>query len=157
SRGFRFGERVVTPAEYAERTLGRLLALAQQGSGALCAALPREFLFFRNAGVGAGKFTAYYNPVYRGSRRRHGPYQHPLYRKPPGALSRKTTAEILAGALAGRDLELIYLSDATETMNCHVEGSATILLDDGTETNVTNEGTNGLPFVNVSRLLMADG
>ncbi len=156
SAGFRVGERVVAPAEYADKTLVPLQNLARKGAQALCAGLASRFTFYRNAGVGPGKFTAYHNPMFRGSRRRQGPYQHPLYRRPPGALAQLTTAQVLGGGLAGKDLELVWLADATDALAAHVEGSATILLDDGSVMNIGSDGHNGQPYQNVSKLVAAD-
>ena len=156
SASFRFGDKVVSPADYANRTLVPLQGLARQGAAALCAGLPRQFLFYRNAGCGPGKFTAYHNPMFRGSRTKNGPYQFPLFRRPQGDLARKPTGDYLHGALDGKGLELIYLADATELLAAHVEGSATILLDDGTTMNVGSDGHNGFLYQNVSKLLLAD-
>ena len=155
--GFRFGDRTITPADYASTTLRPLAELARRGAEALCAELPRRFAFYKSAGAGPGKFTAYHNPLLAGSRTRHHDYQHPLYRRPPGALAKLPTADILAGALDGKGLELIYLRDATEALGAHVEGSATVQLDDGGQINVGSDGHNGLPYTNVSKLLLADG
>lgn len=156
SAGFRIGDRVVAPAEYAERTLVPLQQLAQRGAQALCAGLASRFTFYRNGGVGPGKFTAYHNPMFRGSRRQQGPYQHPLYRRPPGALAQLSTAQVLAGGLAGRNLELVWLADPTEALAAHVEGSATIYLDDNSIMNIGSDGHNGQPYQNVSKLVAAD-
>lgn len=156
SQRYVIGAISVSVADYAAKTLVPLAALARQGSTALCRGLATRFRFFRNPDAGAGKFTAYHNPVVRASRTRHGPYQHPLYRRPPGALANLTTAEILAGGLDGKGLELIYLSDATEALAVQVEGSATVLLDDNTTIVVGSAGHNGHPYTNVSKLLLAD-
>lgn len=156
SAAFRFGDKSVTPADYAQRTLVPLVALARQGGAALCAGLARQFTFYRNAGVGPGKFTAYHNPLLRGSRTKQGAYQFPLYRRPPGDLAKRPTADYLAGALDGKGLELVYLADATEALAAHVEGSASIVLDDGTMMSIGSDGHNGFPYQNVSKMVAAD-
>lgn len=153
--GFRFGPRVVSPADYARTTLAPLAELARKGTAALCAALPERFAFYRNAGVGPGTFTAYHNPIFLGSRSRSERFRFPLYRNPGGALSRLPTADILAGALDGKGLELVFLADGTEALAAHVEGSATLRLDDGTLLDVSTDGHNGLPFYNVSKAVIA--
>ena len=153
---FRFGAKTVTAADYAARTLGPLAKLARQGSAALCAELPKRFDFYRNPDAGQGKFTAYYNPMFRGSRTKTAVYQHPLYRRPPGAEALRATAEYLKGALEGKGLELVYLADATQVLAAHVEGSATIVFDDGTTTSIGSDGHNNQPYQNVSKLVAAD-
>ena len=156
SGGLTFGRTQVSYKDYAQRTLAPLAALARQGAGALCPALKSRFGFWRNPGVGPGKFTAYQNPVVKASRTKKGPYQYPLYRRPPGPLASLTTAQIISGGLAGKGLELIYLADGTEANLVHVEGSADVQLDDGTKIKITSDGHNGQPYQNVSKLLMAD-
>jgi membrane-bound lytic murein transglycosylase A len=151
-----FGKAQVTYKDYAAKTLVPLAALARKGKTELCAALPKRFAFYRNPGVGAGKFTAYQNPVVKASRTKKGPYQYPLYKRPPGALASLTTAEVIAGGLNGKGLEIIYLADATEVNLVHVEGSANVLLDDGKTTKVSSDGHNGQQYQNVSKLLLAD-
>lgn len=160
----RFGRRRLSPAEYARTTLGPLAKLARRGRAALCAALPRSFEFYRPAGAEQGqgqnqvKFTAYHHPVFRGSRRQGGAFQHPLYRRPAdAALAQRKTAEILDGALAGKELELVWLDDATAALTAHIEGSARIELDEGGAVNLTTDGHNGWPYENVSRMVLRDG
>lgn len=150
------GKTAVSYKDYAQKTLVPLAALARKGAKELCAALPQRFTFYRNSVVGAGKFTAYQNPLVRASRTKKGAYQHALYRRPPGALASLTTAEIIGGGLGGKGLELVYLADATETNLVQVEGSANVLLDDGKEIKVSSDGHNGHPYTNISKLLLAD-
>jgi membrane-bound lytic murein transglycosylase A len=156
SGGLTFGRTQVTYKDYVQKTLVPLAALARKGPDALCAALRTRYGFWRNPGVGAGKFTAYQNPVVRASRTKKGVYQWPLYRRPAGALASLTTAEIIAGGLNGKGLELVYLADATEANLVHVEGSANVQLDDGTMIKITSDGHNGQAYTNVSKLLLAD-
>jgi membrane-bound lytic murein transglycosylase A len=155
SPGLRLGQTVLSPARYADETLVPLLSLVRRGKKALCAELPRRFFFFHEGGP--GKFTGYHHPVYKGSRQRRGPYQHPLYRRPPGDLASLTTAQILAGGLDNKGLEVAWLADPTEALDAHIEGSAMIELEDGASLNLTTDGHNGGAYVNVSRLLLADG
>jgi membrane-bound lytic murein transglycosylase A len=156
SAPLQIGTRAVSPAEYAAKTLTPLAALARQGAAALCAALPKKFDFYRNAGVGEGHFTVYHNPLIRGSRIKKAPYLYPLFKRPKGDLAKLTTAQVLAGGLDNQGLELIYLDDPTEVNAVQVEGSATVQLDDGTSISVASDGHNGQPYVNFGKLLMAD-
>jgi membrane-bound lytic murein transglycosylase A len=144
-------------AEYARSTLEPLLALARRGRAALCAGLPQQFELHRLAGRERGHFSAYFHPLYPGSRTRRGRYQFPLYRRPPEPASQLTTAEILAGGLQGKELELCYLDSLGTALNVHIEGSATVQFDDGSEVNLTTDGNNGHPYTNPFKLARQDG
>jgi membrane-bound lytic murein transglycosylase A len=68
-----------------------------------------------------------------------------------------TTAQILAGALRGRGLELAWLAEGYDALALHVEGAANLTLPDGRTLAVDTDGHNGHPYQNVSKLLLADG
>ena len=152
----RFGRAHVTATEYLHTTLEPLLALARQGRDKLCAALPKRFELLKLAGAERGHVTAYYNPILRGSRTRHGLFQHPLYRRPDEANSQRTTAEILAGGLNGKGLEIVYLESVGAALNVHIEGSVTVQLAEGGEINLTTDGNNGHPYTNPFKLARRD-
>jgi membrane-bound lytic murein transglycosylase A len=154
----RFGARSVSPAEYAARTLLPLVELAGAGDrGALCHALAARFDWYRVSPAGASELTGYFTPLVRGALARDETYRFPLYRRPPGAAGRATTAQILAGALAGRGLELVWLADPYDALALHVEGSGKVQLPDGRALPVGTDGNNGQPYTNLSQLLIADG
>jgi len=157
SQKWTIGNVTLSTADYATKTLAPLAQAARRGSQGLCQALATRFRFFRNAGVGAGTFTAYHNPIIRASRTKQGPYQFPLYHRPPGALANLTTAQVLAGGLVGKGLEFLWLADATEVLAVHVEGSALVQLDDGSMISIGSDGHNGHPYQNVSKLVLAAG
>ena len=124
-----------------------------------------------------GLLTGYYEPVLEGSRTRAGPYQTPIYRRPPDLLNvvaetqravksdslthvRKTDtgtqpyftrAEIEQGALANKGLELLYLADPVDVFFMHIQGSARIHLTDGTTTRINYDGKNGHPYTSIGR------
>jgi membrane-bound lytic murein transglycosylase A len=156
--GLTLGAKTVAWADYARTTLGLLAQLAQQGTPALCAALAKRFDFYRNTGVGPGHFTIYYHPTFKASRTKKGTFQFPLYRRPKDpALAALTTAQVIAGGLAGKGLELAWLDDPTAVNAIHVEGSASLALDDGTTMLVGSDGFNGHPYTNFGKILAADG
>jgi membrane-bound lytic murein transglycosylase A len=128
----------------------------------------------------SGLLTGYYEPVLQGSRTREGPYQTPIYKRPPdlvnvvddtrrgalkpGALThvRKTAtgtepyftrAQIEAGALAGRNLELLYFADPVDVFFMHIQGSGRIKLTNGTTVRVHYDGKNGHPYSSIGRYL----
>ena len=128
-----------------------------------------------------GLLTSYFQPVLRGSRSPSPAFPIPVYRRPADlkplpprhaltadgltaardALGRFqpyfTRAEIDAGALAGRGLEILYLADAIEAFIMHVQGSGLVELDDGTVARLTFDGKNGHPYTSVARCLIERG
>ena len=130
-----------------------------------------------------GLLTGYYEPVLKGSRTRQGPYQTPVYRRPPDLLNvvaetqravksdtlthvRKTDAgttpyytraEIEQGALANKGLELLYLADPVDVFFMHIQGSGRIHLTDGTTTRINYDGKNGHPYTSIGRYLTEKG
>ncbi len=68
-----------------------------------------------------------------------------------------TRAEIEAGALAGRGLELLYLRDPVDAYLMHVQGSGTIMLTDGRRVRIGYAGKNGYPYTSAGTVLIRDG
>lgn len=127
---------------------------------------------------GSGFFTGYYEPEVAGSLISTPEFTVPLYRAPddlveiaPGEapnldpsfrFARKTTegyseyadrAAIMEGALAGRNLELVYLRDAVEAFFIQVQGAARILLPDGRTVRVTYTAKSGHPYTPIGRVV----
>ncbi len=137
---------------------------------------------FRVAG-GPGLVTGYYEPVVRGSRVCHGAFQYPVYRTPDDLVSLTpdlerarfnatmsagrrvggalvpyyTRAEIEAGALAGKGLELLYLDDAIALFYMQVQGSGLVALAEGGEVRLSYAAKNGHGYVSIGRLLIERG
>lgn len=130
-----------------------------------------------------GLLTGYYEPVLDGSRIKDDRFATPIYRRPPDLVNlvheaergakanqlthaRKTAtgtepyatrAEIEAGALAGQDLELLFLADPVDTFFMHIQGSGRIRLTDGTSVRVHYDGKNGHPYTSIGRYLIDTG
>ena len=106
-----------------------------------------------------GLFTGYFEIELNGSRRRHGRYQTPIYRRPPelGSGPRYSRAEIEDGALAGRGLELLWVDDPIDAFFLEIQGSGRVRLQNGSTVRVGYDGKNGLPYVPVGRLLVERG
>jgi membrane-bound lytic murein transglycosylase A len=128
-----------------------------------------------------GLLTGYYEPVLKGSRTPQGPYQTPIYKRPPdlvtvipethrgtvkaGTLThvRKTDkgsepyftrAEIDQGALKGKGLELLYFADSVDVFFMQIQGSGRVQLTDGTTVRVHYDGKNGHPYSSIGRYLI---
>jgi membrane-bound lytic murein transglycosylase A len=137
----------------------------------------------RNRDREVGLFTGYYEPLLRGSRRRGGDYQVPLYRRPADlvavdlgefreALRGQRIAGRLAGdrlvpypdrtaidggALAGRRLELLWVDDAVDAFFLQIQGSGQVELEDGSRVRVGYDGQNGHPYFAIGRDLVERG
>jgi membrane-bound lytic murein transglycosylase A len=130
-----------------------------------------------------GLFTGYYEPLLHGSRRFGGAYTVPLYRAPedlirvdlgqfkPDLAGQAITgrvdgsqfvpyfarAEIAAGALEGRGLELVWVDDPVAKFFLQIQGSGQIQLDDGARIRVGYAGQNGHQYHAIGRDLVALG
>jgi membrane-bound lytic murein transglycosylase A len=130
-----------------------------------------------------GLFTGYYEPLLHGSRRFGGAYTVPLYRAPddliqvdlgrfkPELAGETITgrvdgsqfipyyarAEIDAGALDGRGLELVWVDDPVAKFFLQIQGSGQVELDDGTRIRVGYAGQNGHQYHAIGRDLVALG
>lgn len=130
-----------------------------------------------------GLFTGYFEPLLRGSRSRSARYDMPLYTQPSDLVSvdlgrfrddlrgRRVAgrvrgrslepyddrAEIAAGSLAGRRLELVWVDDAVDAFFLHIQGSGRVQLDDGTMFRVGYSSQNGHPYHAIGRTLIEWG
>lgn len=143
----------------------------------LAGEIRRQFDFHMSRGSdgrGTVLFTGYYAPAIEGSLTATGEYRHPLYRQPDDLVVDETTGEtrgrrvgtrIIAyptraeletsNLLAG--LELVWLRDRFQAYLAQVQGSAAILLPDGSTMNVGYAANNGHQYVSVALELVADG
>ena len=127
-----------------------------------------------------GMFTGYFEPEFRGSRTRGGPFQVPIYQRPGDleafdAAARQATGlaygrrvngapapyhsrkDIEAGALAGRNLELVWLTDWADAFFLQIQGSGRIRLEDGSLMRVAFAAKSGLPYTAVGGILANRG
>ncbi|HWB46213.1 MAG TPA: MltA domain-containing protein [Hyphomicrobiaceae bacterium] len=130
-----------------------------------------------------GLVTGYYEPMIKGSRTPQGPYQTPIYKRPPDLVNlvdetqrgakgealthaRKTAkgfepfytrAEIEQGALKGKGLELLYFADPVDVFFMQIQGSGRVALTDGTTVRVHYDGKNGYPYSSIGRYLIEKG
>lgn len=131
----------------------------------------------------AGLMTGYYEPILEGSRKKEGRFQTALYKRPPelvnivdesqrgtvgkafsharmtpsGLVPFASRAEIEAGALNGRNLELLYVTDPVDAFFLQIQGSGRVRLTDGSMIRVNYDGKNGHPYSSIGRYLIDKG
>ena len=140
--------------------------------------------FIAGGGSGAeGLITGYYEPELRGSWTPTATYRYPIYAVPKDLVtlrlgeyaadldSRTATgrmvggrflpyhdrAAIDAGALAGRQLEILWVDDAIDAFFLHVQGTGKVVMTDGAKVRVGYAGRNGHPYTAIGRELIRSG
>lgn len=134
-------------------------------------------------GTAEGLFTGYFEPLLEGARTADATYRFPVYRTPedlvvvelgrfdPALEGRRlvgrvergrlvpyySRAEIDAGALSGRGLELAWVADPIALFFLHIQGSGRIRLRDGGEIRIGYAEQNGHPYRAIGRDLIAMG
>ena len=164
---------------------GALASAAPADAAAARGVIAAWFVPFRASGRDGpdGLFTGYYEPELHGARTRDAANGVPLYRRPDdlvtvelgdfradwrgeriagrvvdGAL--KPYPDRLAierGALAGRGLELLWVTDPIDAFFLEIQGSGRIALSDGGTVRVGYAAQNGHPYVAIGRALVARG
>ncbi len=136
-----------------------------------------------NDGDPEGLFTGYYEPLLLGSRERSDRYNVPLYIRPPdlvtvdlGAFREEFKGKTVAGrvedgelipfpdrraieegALAKRDLELVWVDDPVDAFFLQIQGSGRVRLDDedgGGEMRLGYAAQNGHPYFAIGKDLV---
>lgn len=134
-----------------------------------------EFDVYRVGGndIAGVLFTGYYEPLLDGSLERTEKYKYPLYQVPPdlikeeGRIGRMKDGRFIPyysrreidveGALRGKNLELIWVSDPVGLFSLHIQGSGKVKLQDGTVLTVGFAQTNGRPFRSVTKFMLEGG
>jgi membrane-bound lytic murein transglycosylase A len=129
-----------------------------------------------------GFLTGYFEPIVEGSRFPNPEFHVPLYRRPrdleavghkPGGADfpnkgvvvgrRNEKNEIVPyydrgaideGALDGQKLEICWLRDPFEALSIQIQGSARVILEDGTPLRLNYDSHNGYPHTAVGRVLI---
>ena len=111
------------------------------------------------SGNSAGLFTGYDEPELRGSKRRHGRYQTPLYRLPGSKIRYKgmPRSRIVRGGLKGRGLELAWVDDPVAAFFLQIQGSGRIRLENGQVMRIGYAGTNGCGYHAIGKTLIERG
>jgi membrane-bound lytic murein transglycosylase A len=129
-----------------------------------------------------GFLTGYYEPIVDGSRFPSPEFHIPLYRRPPdlvaaghnqgadgfpnkgvkvGRLNESNEivpyhdrGAIEDGALDGQKLEICWLKDSFEALSISIQGSARVILEDGTPLRINYDAHNGYPYTSIGRVLI---
>nr|WP_235522808.1 MltA domain-containing protein [Novosphingobium sp. Leaf2] len=142
--------------------------------------------YFETVRVGDGRAyaTGYYEPEIAGSRYPVAGYNVPVYALPPDLVRARPgdaaplpngrmplgrydeygaftqyydRAQIDAGALAGKGLEIAWVADPVEFFFLQVQGSGRLIAPDGTVTRIGYAGQNGLPYTGIGSVMRSQG
>jgi membrane-bound lytic murein transglycosylase A len=162
-------------------TVGDWRQVCADASGEARNFFERNFTPFAVGGSEA-LFTGYYEPEIRGSRRRHGAYQTPVFGLPSdlvradlGLFNAKFKGERISGRVDGQRLVpyaeraeinakgittapvLLYTDDPVAFFFLQIQGSGRVVFDDGSATRIGYAGENGQTYTAIGRTLIADG
>jgi membrane-bound lytic murein transglycosylase A len=180
------GPRRVTVAEQTRALQSLLGFLAEAPSPERLAAHVREsFDVLEAAGGSDGRMlvTGYYEPVVEADERPSAEYGVPILSLPDDLVEVRLEAfdprfrgervfgriegrrlvpywrraDIDAGRLAGRGLELAWARDPVDVFFMEIQGSGTLHFPDGRERRVGYAGANGRPYRAIGRLLIDEG
>jgi membrane-bound lytic murein transglycosylase A len=129
-----------------------------------------------------GLLTGYFEPIVAGSRFPSPEFHVPVYRRPrdlvaagykPGSVAfpnkgvrigrRNENNELVpyhdrgaieAGALDGQKLEICWLKDPLDLLAIQIEGSARVILEDGTPLRISYDSHNGYRYSSMERVLI---
>ncbi|WP_428376018.1 murein transglycosylase A [Lichenicoccus sp.] len=130
-----------------------------------------------DAGQEAALFTGYFEPEYKGALTRDATHRVPVYRRPPDLITvhdahgaavtgrvqdghvvpYSTRAQIDHGALDGRGLEILWLTDPVDLFFLQVQGSGRVRLPSGQIVRLGYAGRNGDPYTPLGRMLLERG
>ena len=105
-------------------------------------------------------FTGYYEPELQGSLTRTGRFTWPIYARPPelrDGVQYLSRAQIEAGALNGRGLEIAWLDDPVEVYFLQIQGSGRIVLPNGRVMRVGYAGRNGHAYRSIGQEMVRRG
>ena len=118
----------------------------------------KPYLVFDDSWNNEGLLTGYYQIELEGSKRKHGKFKYPLYRKPKHLEKIKGTSDIEHaainnGVLKGLGLEFAYVDNPFRLYFMQIQGSGIIKLKEGGYLNIGFEGHNGYKFQGISKAL----
>lgn len=106
---------------------------------------------FRPVSLGQDRLTGYFEISVSGTRTKDRDHLVPVLRTPPSP-TQFSRGEILAGALAGRGLEIAWLRSEADLYWLHLQGSGRITLPNGAKVRVGTAAVNGRPQTGYSAM-----
>lgn len=103
------------------------------------------------------QYTGYFTPVVEVQTWPDHNYRYPIYSLPLGNDCNFTRAEIDAGALRGKGLEIGWTNDIVNLYFSQLQGSAIARFTDGHEVFLDYAGTNNKPYVSIGQYLQNRG
>jgi membrane-bound lytic murein transglycosylase A len=185
-RVFTFGEWARNAAELAAG-VQRACEIAVLPPSKRQRALRDEFILVESVGrdgMGEVLFTGYYEPLLHARRAYSPPYEHPVYGVPENLVTVDlddfgvdADRTRIMGMVEGRRLVpyldradidfgggldaevdvLGWVDDPVDVFFLHVQGSGTLVLEDGSRVRAGYATTNGRPYRSIGRLLIDDG
>ena len=121
--------------------------------------LARDFAWYR-IGPDFG-FTGYFEPTLRASRKKSAAYPYPLYKVPPdlrkGVPYHTRNAISRQGVLAGRGLEIAWVSSEMDVFFLHIQGSGRLVFEDGSVSHALYADKNNRAYVPLGRVMRDRG
>lgn len=129
-------------------------------------------------------FTGYFTPELEAKRQRDDIFRYPIYKLPEdlvvadlGLFSHRFEGEKAVGivkggeflpyysrreidddgSLAGKGLEIAWCSDPVGIFFLQIQGSGTLVFEDGTIKHINYAGANGRPYRSIGKLLIGQG
>jgi membrane-bound lytic murein transglycosylase A len=113
----------------------------------------RAFEISDRHGENEGLFTGYFEPLLNGSKIKTDKYRYPVYSRPQNLTATEeylTRADIEAGALKNKKLEILYVDDKVDLFFAHIQGSMRVKLNDSREIRLSYAGRNNHPFTAIA-------
>ncbi len=143
---------------------GALLQTAQEllsweGNYSPYAFLERFYLreIYSKQRPGHAEYTGYFTPQIQVRRTPNAEYRFPIYAPPRWAERSLTRAQIDAGALRGRGLEIGWTNDPVNLYFAHIQGSAIARFEDGSESFMDFAASNNSHHASIGRYLRNQG
>jgi membrane-bound lytic murein transglycosylase A len=106
---------------------------------------------------GHAQYTGYFTPVVEVQAWQDEVYRYPIYSLPTGTSCDFSRAEIDAGALKGKGLEIGWTNDVVNLYFSHIQGSAVARFTDGSEVFLDYAGTNNKQHISIGQYLQRQG
>lgn len=103
------------------------------------------------------KFTGYYTPIISAQLHRDKEYRYPIYRSPRSNKRKLSRAQIVAGALVGKGLEIAWTNDPVGLFYVQIQGSGIIQLPNGERKSLKFDGSNERRFRSVASYMKKRG